>query len=93
MILEKDVEKYLKKEVKKLGGKALKFTSTEKGVPDQVLLMPNGNTVFVEVKKPDGQLRKNQIKMHQTFKQLNQEVYTVSSKHEVLLLMNKISGY
>ncbi|MDA9472658.1 VRR-NUC domain-containing protein [Enterococcus sp. 5H] len=83
MELEKDVEQYLKKQIKKNGGKSLKFTSTEKGVPDQTILLPSGRTVYVETKKHNGVLSPSQIKMHKTFRKLNQTVFTAFSKKEV----------
>lgn len=45
------LEARLRKEVKKLGGKAVKFTSvSEAGLPDRIVLMPGGKTYFVELK-------------------------------------------
>lgn len=83
MELEKDVERYLKKEVSKKGGMCLKWTSTVKGVPDQIVLCPNGDTVFVEVKKSDGKLRPTQVKFHQKLVDLKQTIFTVNSKQKI----------
>ena len=48
---EKLLEKKLREEVKKLGGLALKFGTTyHTGMPDRIVLMPGGNTSFVELK-------------------------------------------
>ena len=56
---ESTVETYLRKQVKeKLGGWALKFVSPGlRGVPDRLILLPNGRVVFVETKAPGKDLR------------------------------------
>ena len=53
--LEKDVEAYLVAKVRKLGGRCLKFVSPgNAGVPDRILLFPQGVVIFVETKRPRG---------------------------------------
>ena len=48
---EKLIELKLRLKVKALGGKALKFTSPyERGMPDRIILMPDGKTAFAEIK-------------------------------------------
>lgn len=48
---EKDVEKYLVKEVRKLGGTAYKFKSPQRrSVPDRLCVCPEGVLAFVECK-------------------------------------------
>lgn len=60
-MLESVIEKRLKKEIKKIGGKALKFVSPGmSGVPDRIVLMPQGRIVFVELKAPGKKRRKLQ---------------------------------
>lgn len=50
---EKDIESYLRKEVKKIGGKAYKFISPgNAGVPDRIIVLPGGKVFFVEMKAP-----------------------------------------
>lgn len=58
-MLEKEVERYLREQVKKrLGGMALKFVSPGlSGVPDRVVLLPGGKITFVETKAPGKKLR------------------------------------
>ena len=52
-MLEKDIEKYLRDQVKKLGGKAYKFVSPgNSGVPDRMVCLPGGRIYFVELKAP-----------------------------------------
>jgi hypothetical protein len=48
---EKEIEVYLRDQVKAIGGKAFKFVSPGNvGVPDRLILLPAGVIVFVEVK-------------------------------------------
>ena len=48
---EKVIEQYFVAEVKKLGGIALKLNSTSmKGLPDRLILLPNGILFFAELK-------------------------------------------
>ncbi|WP_102400190.1 VRR-NUC domain-containing protein [Haloimpatiens massiliensis] len=50
---ESKIEKYLKKQIELLGGKALKFVSPgTSGVPDRIVLLPQGKIIFVELKAP-----------------------------------------
>ena len=52
-MLENRIEKRLKAEVEKIGGKSLKFTSPGvAGVPDRIVLLPHGKLIFVELKAP-----------------------------------------
>lgn len=60
-MLESIIEKRLKKEIEKIGGKALKFVSPGvSGVPDRIVLLPHGRIVFVELKAPGKKRRKLQ---------------------------------
>lgn len=48
---EKDLERRLRNEIEKRGGMALKHTAQyHRGIPDRIVLLPNGVTVFVELK-------------------------------------------
>ena len=60
-MLESAIEKRLKKEIEKIGGKALKFVSPGmSGMPDRIVLLPGGEIVFVELKAPGKKRRKLQ---------------------------------
>lgn len=48
---EKLTERKLREEIKKLGGLALKFSSPyHRGMPDRIVLMPEGKISFAEIK-------------------------------------------
>jgi len=54
---EKEIELHFVKSVKTLGGFAYKFRSvSQRGVADRIACMPNGETWFVELKRPGGRL-------------------------------------
>lgn len=60
-MLEKEIEKFLVREVKKLGGISFKFISPgNAGVPDRIVILPSGKVVFVELKTDKGKLTKLQ---------------------------------
>lgn len=72
-MLEKDIEKILVNEVKKLGGRAYKWVSPgNDGVPDRIVIFPGQPPVFVELKAENGRLsalQKVQIKRLQELEQ------------------------
>ena len=58
---EKTTEKYLRDEIRKIGGRAYKFVSPgNPGVPDRLIITPTGKTIFVELKTEVGRLAKIQ---------------------------------
>ena len=60
-MLEKEVEKFLVREVKKIGGVSFKFISPgNAGVPDRIVILPSGRVVFAELKTDMGKLTKLQ---------------------------------
>lgn len=63
-ISEKQIETYLCKKIKALGGEAYKFVSpARRAVPDRLCIIPSGVSIFVEVKRP-GQ-RPTQLQLHE----------------------------
>ena len=53
--LEKEIEAKLIKAVAKRGGKCLKWVCPgHAGVPDRILIFPNGVIFFAEIKRPTG---------------------------------------
>lgn len=79
-IRENSIEQRFKNEVKKRGGRALKFTSPGTcGVPDRIVLIPGGRTVFVELKAPGEKLEPLQQKRAQELRSLGYQVYCLDS--------------
>jgi len=77
---ENRIERKLKREVKKRGGKALKFTSPGwAGAPDRIVLIPGGRAVFVELKAPGEEPRPLQVKRAAELRMLDFPVYCLDS--------------
>lgn len=70
-MLEKEIEKKLVREVRKMGGRAYKWVSPGNGgVPDRIVVMPGGEITFVELKTDTGRLSKLQEKQIRTLTEL-----------------------
>ena len=81
--LEKDIESYLNKQIKSLGGLSMKFVSPGKsGVPDRIILY-NNHCYFVELKKPNEKPRALQIKIHEQFLEQGFTVKVIDTKDGV----------
>ena len=56
-MLEKDIESWLNKKIKELGGLSFKFVSpSNPGVPDRIYIFPGGKVYFVELKTEIGRM-------------------------------------
>lgn len=90
---ERDVERQLVTGVKKLGGVCLKFVSPgSPGVPDRIIVLPNGRTLFVELKTEVGRLSRMQqyrIAELQTRKADVRIVYGAAAVRELLLELQR----
>ena len=70
-VREKVIEQYFVAEVKRLGGIALKLNSTSmNGLPDRLILLPNGVLFFAELKSTGKKARPLQRFIHQKFQWL-----------------------
>ncbi|MEQ1975016.1 VRR-NUC domain-containing protein [Xenorhabdus sp. SGI240] len=81
-IREDVIERHLVIEVKKAGGIAYKFVSPgRRGVPDRIVVLPNGRVIFVECKAPGEKPRPDQLREHERLRALGQEVVVLDSKN------------
>lgn len=72
---EKDIETVLVREVKRMGGRAYKWTSPgNDGVPDRIVILPNRNPIFVELKTEKGKLSELQRVQIRRLRELGQDV-------------------
>lgn len=56
-MLEKDIERRMVQMIKKRGGLCYKFVSPNNpGVPDRIVITPDGRVIFVELKTEIGRL-------------------------------------
>ncbi|MBG9209441.1 VRR-NUC domain-containing protein [Mammaliicoccus sciuri] len=81
---EKSIENHLKTNIERLNGFCLKWVAPgTKGVPDRIILMPNGKTYFVELKTKKGRTSPTQKYIHKKFKEIDHHVYIINSKQAV----------
>lgn len=75
---ESEIEKILVREVKKLGGIAYKWVSPgNDGVPDRIVIFPERNPVFVELKTDKGRLTALQEVQIRRLEKLGQDVTVI----------------
>jgi len=83
-ISEKYIESKFIKAVQNSGGIAPKFVSPGfDGMPDRLVLMPNGKCGFVEVKAPGKKPRKLQIARHEMLRRLGFKIYTLDDPEQI----------
>ena len=88
---ERDVERRLREAVRQRGGMALKFVSPGmNGVPDRLVLMPNGRAAFVETKAPGKEMRPLQIKRKAQLESLGFSVYCVDDIRQIGGVLDEI---
>ena len=84
MDLEKTIEKKLVKAAKNMGGIALKFVSPGfDGMPDRIVLLPEGKIAFVEVKAPVCKPRPLQLSRHGMLRRLGFKVYVLDDECQI----------
>lgn len=75
-MLEKRIETAFVKATHQRGGLCLKFTSPSMaGVPDRLVLLPDGHMGFVEMKAPGKHPRPLQVQRLNQLKQLGYQVF------------------
>ena len=81
---ESQIEAHLTQRVKALGGLCWKFTSPNlRGVPDRVLLMPEGQTYWIELKAPGQQPNRLQQRRHAELRARNHRILMLDSVEAV----------
>lgn len=90
---EKEVEAALVKAAKKRNGVALKFVSPGlSGVPDRLVLLPDGKIGFIELKAPGKKMRLHQEKRKSQLERLGFLVFCLDSKEEVEVMLDAIQA-
>lgn len=88
---EKEVEKRLVTEVKKQGGICPKWVSPGfDGVPDRIILLPDGKFAFVEVKAPGEKPRPLQQARINLLRKLGFRVYVLDEKKKIGGIIDEI---
>ena len=92
-MLEKVIENRLRQEAKKRGGMALKFISPGMdGVPDRIVLLPDGKMAFVELKAPGKTPRALQEKRIGQLRKLGFLVYVLDGTVRFGGILDEIQG-
>ena len=92
-VREKVVEVALVRAVQRRDGLALKFVSPGvDGVPDRIVLLPNGRIGFVELKAPGQKMRPLQEKRKRQLEGLGFLVFCVDSVEQIEEVLHEIQG-
>ena len=92
MVRESVIEKHLRVAVEKRGGLCWKFKSSVSGVPDRIVLLPEGVIAFCEVKRQGGIPRPQQVKRILQIQRLGTKAGWVDSKETIEEFLNEISS-
>lgn len=88
---EKQIENKLATEAKKLGGIALKFVSPSfDGMPDRLVLIPDGHIAFVELKASGKKPRPLQLARHRLLRSLGFRVYVIDSVEQIGGMLDEV---
>lgn len=78
------MEQRLVREVERAGGKAPKWVSPgNRGVPDRLVILPNGRTVYVEMKAPGKPLDPLQVRWANILQGMGHRVYKIDSDESI----------
>ena len=90
---EKTIEQKLVQAVKAKGGIAPKFVSPGfSGVPDRLILLPDGKCGFVEVKAPGEKPRPLQKSRIRLLRGLGFKVYVLDGAEQIGGILDEING-
>lgn len=88
---EKQIENQLVSQVKKIGGIAPKFVSPGfDGMPDRLVLIPDGHIAFVELKAPGKKPRPLQLARHRLLRLLGFRVYVIDRAEQIGGMLDEI---
>ena len=85
---ESTIESNFVKQVKAMGGMAIKLISPNfAGLPDRLVLLPHSRMFFVELKATGQKPRPLQIAVHRKLRKLGFTVYVIDSNEKVKELL------
>jgi hypothetical protein len=88
---EKYLERKLNEAVKRLGGESIKLEARLRaGLPDRMLLLPNGLIVFVELKTKGKKPTRIQTLTHDRFRDLGFRVEVIDNYNSLLKLIENV---
>ena len=90
---EKTIEQKLTADAKERGGLALKLISPSfDGMPDRIVLLPDGHIGFVEVKAPGKEPRPKQRARHSLLMRLGFKVYVLDDISQIGGILDDIQS-
>ena len=90
-MIESDVERRLVTSVRHMGGKAYKLVSPgNAGMPDRLVILPDGRVFFVELKTDSGRLSLNQRMQIRRLRELGQDARVLYGAKEVEAFIDEI---
>ena len=90
---EKEIEEKLRLSVKEHGGIALKFSSPGfDGMPDRLILLPNGKMAFAELKSLGKKPRPLQLSRHRLLRRLGFKVYVIDGTGQIGGIIDEIQS-
>ncbi len=90
---EREIERKVVSAVKSRGGICPKFVSPGfDGMPDRVVLLPNGKFGFVEVKRPGEKPRPLQIARHRLLRKLGFLVFVLDGEEQIGGMIDEIQS-
>ena len=88
---EKQIEQKLTLMVKAAGGIAPKFVSPGfAGMPDRLVLLPDGVFAFAELKAPGIKPRALQVARHEMLRRLGFKVYVIDGTEQIGEMLNEL---
>jgi hypothetical protein len=92
-VKESLLEQKFRQAVESIGGEAPKWVSPgNRGVPDRVVILPRGRTVYVELKSPGKPLSPLQRKWKKKLEQLGHRHYKIDSVEDIEEFIREVSG-
>lgn len=89
---ERDIEKWLRRQIENMGGRAFKFTSPgNDGVPDRIAVLPGGRIYFIELKADGGRLSPLQVWQQNQLSELGCNVRTIRGMDEARSFLEEVA--
>lgn len=90
-MLEKDIESWLNKRVREIGGISFKFVSPNNpGVPDRIYIFPGGRVYFVELKTEMGRMSNIQKWQRQRLQDMGCRFHLVKGMEQAKEFINDL---
>jgi hypothetical protein len=88
---EKGIEQKFVDEVKRINGLAIKLVSPGfSGLPDRLVLIPEGKIGFVEVKAPGKKPRRLQRSRHDQLRKLGFKVFVLDDENQIKAILEDL---